>query len=157
MSEQRGFAGTIPISSNFLFEVDGVQIGEFMEVSGLELKIETESYEEGGENGFVHTFPGRMTWPNLVLKRGVIKADALFDWVSKSSGDAFATNGNKVTRCTGAVVLMGNGSTRLRSYELKDAFPVRWTGPRLNVDEQRTLVEELEVAHHGFKSKTATG
>ena len=34
---------------------------------GLELNVETEQYEEGGENGFVHKFPGRMSWPNITL------------------------------------------------------------------------------------------
>lgn len=149
-----GFKGDVPVSSNFLFEVDGVQIGSFMEVSGLELRVEIQTYEEGGENGFVHQLPGRMTWPNVVLKRGVVDTDALFDWVRKSSGEGFATNGNKLTRCTGAVVLTGSGNARLRSYEMQGAFPVRWTGPRLNVNEQSPLVEELEVAHHGFVSKT---
>ena len=151
-----GFKGEVPVSSNFLFEVDGVQIGSFMEVTGLELRVETETYEEGGQNGFVHQLPGRMTWPNIVLKRGIVDTDALFDWVRKSSGDDFATAGNKLTRCTGAIVLMSSGNNRLRSYEIKSAFPIRWTGPRLNVDEQAPLVEELEVAHHGFVSKTNT-
>src|SRR5256885_782769 len=80
--------------------------------------------------------PGRMTWPNLVLRRGLVQADALLDWVNKTSGDGFATNGNKLTRCTGAVVLMSSTNQRLRSYELQGAFPVRWSGPRLNVEEQ---------------------
>src|SRR3954454_10998540 len=151
-----GFKGEIPISSNFLFEGDGVQIGAFMEVQGLELRVEVDTDEEGGENGFVHQLPGRMTWPNIVLKRGLIQTDALFDWVKKSSGEGFATAGNKLTRCTGAVVLMSSTNKRLRSYELQGAFPVRWTGPRLNVEEQMPLEEELEVAHHGFLSKTVT-
>jgi phage tail-like protein len=155
MSDQvPGFKGEVPVSSNFLFEVDGVQIGAFKEVHGLELRVEVEAYEEGGENGYVHQLPGRMSWPNIILKRGIIQTDALFDWVRKSSGDTFATNGNKLTRCTGAIVLMSSRNQRLRSYELQGAFPVRWVGPDLNVDEQRPLDEELEVAHHGFISKT---
>src|SRR4051812_26217050 len=148
-----GFGGEVPVSSNFLFEVDGVQIGSFMEVHGLELRVEGDTYEEGGQNGFVHQLPGRMTWPHIVLKRGVVSTDALFDWVRKSSGDEFATAGNTLTRCTGAVVLMSSSNQRLRSYELQGAFPVRWTGPRLNVDAIEPLVEELEVAHHGFIAK----
>ena len=76
--------------ATFLFEVDGVAIGEFLEVSGLKLEVEVTTVEEGGENGFVHKLPGRMTWPNLVFKRGMTSSDALFEWVSKSSGDGFA-------------------------------------------------------------------
>ncbi|HUC32028.1 MAG TPA: phage tail protein, partial [Ilumatobacteraceae bacterium] len=56
--------------ATFLFEVDGIAIGRFMEVSGLEMSIDVEPVQEGGQNGFVHQLPGRMTWPPLVLKRG---------------------------------------------------------------------------------------
>ena len=37
--------------------------------SRLEFAVATEDVEEGGVNGYVHKLPGRMTWPNLVLKR----------------------------------------------------------------------------------------
>ena len=39
-----GFSGETPISSRFLFEVDGVEIGVFSEVSGLELNVEVATY-----------------------------------------------------------------------------------------------------------------
>ena len=45
-------------AATFLFEVDGVDIGAFMEVSGLEVSIETEDVSEGGQNSFVHKLPG---------------------------------------------------------------------------------------------------
>ena len=45
-------------SATFLFEVDGVEIGRFMEAGGLEVSVETESVEEGGQNSFVHKLPG---------------------------------------------------------------------------------------------------
>lgn len=156
MPDEIGFSGAVPMSSNFLFEVDGVEIGSFKEVHGLELTVETEKYEEGGENGFVHQFPGRMSFPNIVLKRGVVHADALFDWVSKSSGEGFASNKNKLTRCTGAISLIAEDEmhTRLRSWQISGAFPVRWVGPVLDVNVTEHLSEEIEVAHHGFKSKT---
>ncbi|MET0909196.1 MAG: phage tail protein, partial [Ilumatobacteraceae bacterium] len=72
-------------SATFLFEVDGVEIGRFREVSGLEVNIETEDVPEGGQNSFVHKLPGRMTWPNITLKRGVTQSDALLKWLNKSS------------------------------------------------------------------------
>lgn len=129
MSQQSSdFNGIIPVSPMFLFEVDGVQIGVFQEVSGLELQVAVKEYEEGGENGFVHKFPGRSSWPHIVMKSGVTNSDALFQWVSKSSGDGFATAGNKITRSTGAITAIGTDGTRLRSWDLQGAFPVRWRG-----------------------------
>ncbi|MDQ1395047.1 MAG: hypothetical protein QOG64_306 [Acidimicrobiaceae bacterium] len=154
MADDRGLRGEVTVSSRFLLEVDGVEIGVFAEVSGLELTVAVDTYEEGGENGFSHKLPGRMSWPNLVFKRGITDSDALFNWVGKSSGPGFAANGNKVTRSTGAITLLGSDHKRLRAWEIQAAFPVRWTGPRLDVNTTVPLNEELEVAHHGFRSKT---
>jgi phage tail-like protein len=154
-SDTRPLGGEPPVSGRFLLEVDGVEIGVFSEVSGLELTVGVEEYAEGGQNGFVHKLPGRMSWPNLVFRRGITDSDALFSWVQKSSGQGFAANGNKLTRSTGAITLIASDETRLRSWNLDGVFPVRWTGPRLSVKESEALEEELEVAHAGFKAKTS--
>ncbi|MDC3332076.1 phage tail protein, partial [Ilumatobacter sp.] len=46
------FEGQRVTAATFLFEVDGVEIGRFMEVSGLEVTVETEEIQEGGQNSF---------------------------------------------------------------------------------------------------------
>ncbi len=78
-----------------------------MEVSGLEVNVSVEDLEEGGENSYVHKLPGRMTWPNITLKRGITQNDTLLTWLNKSSGEQFAANGNKLTRSTAAITLVG--------------------------------------------------
>lgn len=147
--------GGEPVTSGrFLLEVDGVEIGVFREVRGLQMTIGVEEVREGGQNGFVHKMPGRITWPHLVFRRGITDSDALFTWVGKSSGEGFAANQNKLTRCTGAVTVLSQSGDRLRSWELDGVFPVRWTGPDLDAARSDPLEEELEVAHHGFRAKT---
>lgn len=146
--------GDPAIASRFLFEVDGVEIGIFKEVRGLEVTVGTEEIKEGGQNGYVHKIPGRMTWPNIVFRRGLTQSDALFDWMAKSSGEGFAGNGNKLSRSTGAITAITHTGARLRSWQLQAVFPVRWKGPDFGIDKKEALEEELEIAHHGFKSKT---
>lgn len=146
--------GDPPTANYFLFEVDGVEIGVFREIHGLSVDVGVEEIREGGQNGFVRKVPGRMVWPNLVFRRGVTKSDALFTWLNKSSGEGFAGNQNKVARTTGAVTALDVDGTRLRSWELKDVFPVRWKGPDFETGRSAPLEEELEVAHHGFTSDT---
>jgi phage tail-like protein len=144
--------GDLPVADRFLFELDGVEIGVFRSVAGLEVTVQFDEFREGGQNGYVHKVPGRMSWPNLVFRRGITESDAVFQWLAKSSGEQFAAAGNKVTRSTGAVVAIAHDGTRLRSWEFIDVFPVRWKGPEFSVDDQTPLEEELEVAHHGFRS-----
>src|ERR1700722_7551924 len=43
----------------------------FQEVSGLVLEVNLDTYNEGGENRFVHRLPGRTKYSDLVLKRGM--------------------------------------------------------------------------------------
>lgn len=138
-------------AATFLFEVDGVEIGRFMEVSGLEVSIETEDVLEGGQNSFVHKLPGRMTWPNIVLKRGVTQNDSLLNWLTKSSGEQFAAAGNKLTRSTAAITLVGPAGKRLRAWEFDGAFPIKWSGPNFSVSSTDMAMEELEISHHGFR------
>ena len=139
--------------ASFLFEVDGVQIGHFSEVSGLQVEVGVETLEEGGENGFVHKFPGRMTWPNVVFKRGLTKSNSLFAWLNHSSGEGFAGKGNKLKRSTAAVTLVSGKGTRLRSWEFEGAFPVRWSGPTFAAGSTDGATDELEIAHHGFVAR----
>ncbi|HEY2044564.1 MAG TPA: phage tail protein [Jatrophihabitans sp.] len=153
-SSSQALGGDPPTASFFVFEVDGVEIGTFREVQGLQATVAVEEIREGGQNGFAHKVPGRMSWPNLVFRRGLTQSDALFDWMSKSSGEGFAGNDNKIKRSTGAVTAMDVDGTRLRSWEFDGVFAVRWKGPDFEVGSNTPLEEELEVAHHGFRSKT---
>jgi len=142
-------------SGRFLFEVDGVEIGTFREVTGLRLDVSVEEYVEGGQNAYVHQLPGVMRWPNLVFTRGLVQSDALFAWVQKSSGEGFSGNDNKLTRATGAVTVINHRGERLRSWEIQGVFAVSWSGPQLAADSDEPLTETLEVAHNGFRSSTS--
>ena len=153
----RYLGGEPTLGSRFLFEVDGVEIGLFSSVSGLQVTSQTEDVVEGGQNGYTHKLPGRLEWPNITFARGLTDADALFDWMNKVSGEGFAAAGNKLTRSTGAITAVSNNGNRLRSWSLEGVFPVRWTGPDFAAGKEDPLTEELEIAHHGFRSSKPSG
>lgn len=138
-------------SGSFVFEVDGLKIGEFREVSGLEVHVDVVRIGEGGVNGFTHQLPGPVRWPNLVLRSGLTVGDNLFKWLQRTSGEGLDANQRKLDRATGALTVMNVDGSRMRAWEFLDAFPVRWNGPRFSVDAVSTPVEELEIAHHGFR------
>jgi len=153
----RYLGGEPALGSRFLFEVDGIEIGLFASVRGLQVSSETQTITEGGQNGFAYRLPGRLEWPNITFSRGLTDADALFDWVNKTSGEGFAAAGNKITRSTGAITAVASDGSRLRSWSLEGVFPVRWTGPDFAAANDDPLTEELEVAHHGFRSSNSSG
>ncbi len=151
---QQSLGGDPPVASRFLFTVEGVEIGIFTSVSGLQVTVQTEEVQEGGQNGFARKLPGRMDWPNITFAKGLTESDALFDWMSKSSGEGFAANSNKLTRTTGAITAIAADGTMLRSWSLSGVYPVRWKGPDFSVTGSDALTEELEIAHEGFRSST---
>lgn len=143
-----------PFTGRFVLTVDGMTIGSFTEVSGLAVQIEVEELAEGGQNQYTHRLPGRMKWPNLVFKRGITDSDNLFDWLASCSGDGLAGAGNKVQRRNGAVTVLDAAGRTVRSWTFVDALPVKWSGPRLSASSRDLAVEELEVCHCGFRSRS---
>ena len=141
-----------PFGARFVFTVDGVQIGAFTEVSGLAVTIDVEELAEGGQNQFTHKLLGRMKWPNLVLKRGITDSDALFQWLATCSGDGLTGAGNKIVGKEGEVRVLTSQGAPARSWHFTDAKPVRWTGPHFAASASELAMEELEVAHSGFRA-----
>jgi phage tail-like protein len=149
-----GLAGEIPVTSRFIFEVDGVDVATFNEIDGLEMRVEVVTYTEGGQNGFVHQLPGRASWPTLVMRKGTISNDdALWNWISTTTGEGFGANENKLERKTAAITVMSGTGQRLRAWELLGAWPCYWRLTPLNAETNAPIGEEIHIKHHGFKPK----
>lgn len=136
-----------------MFEVDGITIGAFQEVSGLQVELETggeTEIKEGGQNEYIHRFPGRMKWTNLVLKRGTTEDNALFDWFRTASGEGYADT-DTLERKLAALAMVDSQGEILRTWVFFDAFPVKWSGPKFAASSSEVATEQLEVAHHGFR------
>ncbi len=147
------FQGAGGSTGTFLVEIDGVEVGRFSECQGLQVEVAVETFQEGGVNGFEHKLPGRMSWPNLVFKRGMTVDNALFDWFNEAAGSTFAAKG-KASRQTVGVTMLSSSGERLRTWRLHDAIPIKWTGPTFANSDDDVPTEELEVAHHGFEAET---
>ena len=138
-----------PFVGKFIFKIGALQIGAFTEVTGLGVSIDVEELPEGGQNAYTHKLLGRMRWPNIVLKRGLIDSDALFTWLLQFSGDNFSKT-KKITPATGTISVLTQKRQPFRTWSLVDVKPVKWTGPRLAASSRDLAIEELEVCHSGF-------
>src|ERR1044071_8519806 len=67
-------------SAHFIVEIEGLLVGGFAQVSGLQVQIEGHEYRAGGVNDFVYRFAGRTTHPPLMLRQGVSPLDGLWSW-----------------------------------------------------------------------------
>jgi phage tail-like protein len=122
----------------------GEQIGGFSEVSGLTVETEVEPLRQGGMNDSEVLLPGPMKYPaRLVLKRGVAEMAQLWNWYIDSQGGIFVRQQITIT------MSQEDGSDGL-SWVVRDACPVKWSGPELRASTSTVAVESLEFIHRGF-------
>jgi phage tail-like protein len=125
--------------------IDGHDLGSFTGLDGLSAEYETRSYQEGGENGFVHQLPGRLKYGNIKLTRPVdIKSKALGMWFRLMS------KGIGTRRHTATVVAYNDNSAPIAEWTFVDIWPVRYTGPGFSTDAARVAIETFEFAHGGL-------
>lgn len=139
-----------PSIQKFIFEVDGVYLGTFTSVSGLSAEVEVEPIREGGNNSFVHKLPKGFTYPNLTLKRGMVRLNSLWMWLEGSSGSGLAVKNNMLVRAVCGLTMLNTKGVRSRTWMITGAFPVKWTGPDFNATAQEAATESLEIAHEGL-------
>ena len=130
----------------FAVEISGIQEALFTECSGFETKIDTEEYKEGGVNDYVHKLPGRQSFSNVTLKRGMTSSIELWDWLNRLSTKTAKSDEKKDIS---VVLYDGKGSERFR-WNLTKAYPVKWSSPTMQTDQSSTLVESLELTYQEF-------
>ncbi|MBE9592051.1 MAG: phage tail protein [Proteobacteria bacterium] len=132
------------LNFRFLVEIQGLIVGGFSEVAGLQAETEIEEKPEGGVNDYVHKLPKITKYPNITLKRGITDSDALWNWHQD------VVNG-KFERKSGFIILMDSEGNEKWRWYFEHAYPVKWTGPDLKADNSAVAVETLELAHNGLK------
>lgn len=125
---------------------DNIDAG-FNECSGLDLSLEVEEYQEGGNNGTVLKFPTRTSWGKLVMKKGIIKSSELWDW-------AYGFCEGKVVRKDGLITLLGEKQIAHTVWKFKRGLPVKYSGPALNAQQNAIAFESIEIEHEGLELLT---
>ncbi|SRX54959.1 phage tail protein [Aequorivita sp. CIP111184] len=137
-----------PVSFHFKVEFNGISSQEkdiqFQSVSGLSVDIETEEFAEGGENRFKHKFPVRSTFPNLVLKRGMVTDSELIKWC-RNAIESFQFEPVDLT-----VKLLNENHEPLVTWNVVHAYPIKWDVAELNAEESKITIETIELAYNYF-------
>jgi phage tail-like protein len=152
------------LQCNFLVEIEGLLVGGFSNVSGLEYEVEYEEFREGGVNGYTHKLPSGIKYPqNLVLERGLTDLDFLSSWslsllelplLTADYQEKLAQG--DVRRRDGSIYLLDNRRLPVMWWNFKGAYPVRWSGPRLQADTSTVAVETVELVHQGIVKPRAS-
>jgi len=134
-----GSERTDPLTNfRFLVEIDGIQQGAFLECSGLGSHIEVVDYREGSEALTVRKIPGKVCYPDIVLKWGVTTSRDLYNW-------HLAVINGQLQRKSGSVVLLAADGTEAVRWNFTNAWPSKWDGPTLNALSNEVAVESLTI------------
>jgi phage tail-like protein len=93
------------LGSQFGLEIDGVELARFTGISGLGYESEVVTFQDTLADGKIITRkrPGRISFPDIVLKRGLSADNALVDWyqtvvdgsVERKSGSIVIYDGDR--------------------------------------------------------------
>ncbi|NIM91631.1 MAG: phage tail protein [Candidatus Aminicenantes bacterium] len=123
---------------HFRVEIDGITTAAFKVVEGLESSSEVVEYRSGMDP-FLRKMPGITKYSNIILKRGYVTNDELWNWRKK------VVEGN-IERKSGSIVITRSNREQILRIDFYDAWPVRWKLSTLDSMGNECLIEELEIA-----------
>lgn len=123
-------------------DTDSVQAG-FQEVSGLGMEINIAEYRNGNEkDNAPRKITGTYKVPDVTLKRGVIGATDLYEWLDQVRNGAQ----DAALRTVTIQLLSEDRNTVAMEWKLSNARPMKYTGPSFNGKGTDIAVEELVLA-----------
>lgn len=117
---------------NFQVELEPGQGAEvqagFAEVSGLNAAVTVAEYRAGNSPvNYVSKIPGIHKTGDVILKRGVIGAQNIYEWLQQvRAGQIGNAKRNLVIK-----LMSEDRSEVVLTWKLRNAMPIKWTGPTL--------------------------
>jgi phage tail-like protein len=137
-----------PFSSyNFLSESGGLIQAGFSECTGLNSETNVIEYREGSDDTTMRKLSGLSKFGKVTLKRGVAVGQQIFEWrrmVTEPSDDP-----EREPRRNISIILLDEKRTEQVRFNLKNAWPSKWTGPDFKAAANEIAIEQLEICHEG--------
>lgn len=124
-------------------EIDGLDAGGFSEVSGFDVSIDVIEYREGDMVRTPMKVPGLRKYSNITLKQGLADSMVLYDWIISGVDGA-------VDRKTITITLLDEEEAPAASWQVINAWPMKYTAPDFNATSSEVAIESLEIAHEGM-------
>ncbi len=114
------------------------------EVKGLQVSVESEPLQEGGENTFTHKLPKGTSYSNLVISRGMVRGSAMIEWV-KLATEHFIFVPQNIN-----VVLLDENHLPLETWRFINAWPAKLGVSDLSAQDGKMVVETIEFTYQYF-------
>lgn len=128
----------------FKLEVEGLEAGSFSEISGLDATFDVIEHRNGDDTLITpHKDPGLVKYGNITLKYVITDSTVLYDWIDE------VREGN-ISKKTITVTILDDTGADDASWQLRDAWPVKYTAASLNSTSSELAFETIEIAHIGI-------
>ena len=132
-------------------EVEGLTVGGFSEVSGIDSTVDVIEYREGDD---LYNTPRKLTgltkFGNVTLKWGSTGTNGFLDWIySVAPKNAAPPTG--MVRHNVTIKLINDAGSPGPQWVLKNAWPVRYSVPDLNALGTEVAIETLELCCEGIE------
>jgi len=127
----------------------------FQEVSGLSVEIEIDELKEGGQNLFTYKLPKRAKYPNLVLKRGMLKGSKIINWFNDCiAGYFLASPFPRLVKPADIIItLMDEAGEETAVWTVVQAYPLKMSTSDFKAADNAIVVETIELAYQYFTRK----
>ncbi|HET7833894.1 MAG TPA: phage tail protein [Gallionella sp.] len=137
-----------PVGFHFKVEVLGLPPNDFdvrfTEVSGLSVEMVTEEVAEGGENRFIQKYPTRAKYPELALKRGLLRNSEVWNWTRRCIEDY------RIEPKNVDIKLLNEAHEPLMTWHVVGAYPTKWSISDLNASNNAVVIESLQLFYQYF-------
>lgn len=131
------------MKTNFKVEIDGIDFGNFISVSGLGGTAEV-SDDIGGMDRKPRKVPGKVNYENVVLTRNCDPTNLVLKewWKTVERGDA-----NPERKAVSIVLFDRGGTKEIARRNLFECVPCGWSMSDLNAGENGLITESLTIVY----------
>ena len=124
-------------------EIDGLDAGGFSEVTGFDASIDVMEYREGDMVQTPYKIPGLKKYGNITLKKGLTDSLVMYEWLITGVD-------GPVDRKTITITSLDESEQPVASWQVINAWPVKYTAPDFNATSSEVAIETVEIAHEGL-------
>ena len=124
-------------------EIDGLDAGGFSEVTGFDASIDVMEYREGDMVQTPYKIPGLKKYGNITLKKGLTDSLVIYEWLITGVD-------GPVDRKTITITSLDESEQPVASWQVINAWPVKYTAPDFNATSSEVAIETVEIAHEGM-------
>ena len=137
------------VAFKFGLEIEGKLSGFFTNVSGIGSETEVVDQKitnaESGET-IIRKIPGRLTWTEVSLKRGVTSNLDIWEWRK-----AVVQGKIEEARTNCSIIAYSQDNTPIARWEFTAAWPSKVVGPEMDSGSQEYMLEEVTIVHEGME------